>query len=79
MRVKRNYRKEYDKFQATEEQKKRRAKRNKDRREAERKGKVKKGDGKDIHHAEHGAKIIMPASKNRGIAEKSRLKGSKRN
>jgi|TARA_R100000084_G_scaffold73087_1_gene32686 hypothetical protein len=78
MRVKRNYRKEYDKFQSTEEQKKRRAKRNKDRREAERKGKVKKGDGKDIHHAENGDKIIMPASKNRGISEKSRIKGSKR-
>lgn len=78
MRAKRNYRKEYDKFQSTEEQKKRRAKRNKDRREAEQRGKVKKGDGKDIHHAKNGAKIIMPASKNRGIAEKSRIKGSKR-
>jgi len=78
MRVKRDYRKEYDKFQSSEEQKKRRAKRNKDRREAERKGKVNKGDGKDIHHAANGAKIIMPASKNRGIAEKSRIQGSKR-
>ena len=40
-------------------------------------GLVKKGDGKDIHHK--GSKVrIMKASKNRGLAEKSRLKGSKR-
>jgi hypothetical protein len=78
MRVKRNYRKEYDKFQSSDEQKKLRAKRNRDRRSAEKEGKVKKGDGKDIHHASNGARVIMPASKNRGIAEKSRIKGSKR-
>lgn len=40
-------------------------------------GLVKKGDGNDIHHK--GDKVkIMKASKNRGISEKSRLKGSKR-
>ena len=38
---------------------------------------VKKGDGKDIHHK--GGKVtVMKASKNRGMSEKSRLKGSKR-
>lgn len=42
------------------------------------KGVVKKGDGKDVHHK--GKKVtVMSASKNRGMKEKSRLKGSKRN
>ena len=40
-------------------------------------GLVSKGDGKDIHHK--GNKLtVMKSSKNRGMAEKSRLKGSKR-
>tara|TARA_R100001082_G_scaffold103492_1_gene74207 strand:- start:329 stop:568 length:240 start_codon:yes stop_codon:yes gene_type:complete len=74
---KRNYRKEYDKFQSSKKQKKKRAGRNKRRRKFLRLGLVKKGDGKDIHHK--GGKVkIMKASKNRGMAEKSRLKGSKR-
>ena len=46
----RNYRKEYDNYQGKPAQKKRRAMRNKVRRMMEREGKVKKGDGKDIHH-----------------------------
>ena len=47
---KRNYRKEYDNYQGTEEQKKNRAKRNKARRQLEREGVVSKGDGKDVDH-----------------------------
>jgi len=47
---KRNYRKEYDNYQGTEEQKKKRAKRNAARRKAMKEGKVKKGDGKDVAH-----------------------------
>lgn len=50
MAAKRNYRKEYDNYQGTEEQKKRRASRNAARRLMEKKGKVKKGDGKDVDH-----------------------------
>ena len=46
----RNYKKEYANYQGTEKQKKRRAMRNKVRRLMLRKGKVKKGDGKDVHH-----------------------------
>ena len=46
----RNYRNEYDKYQGTTAQKKRRAMRNKARRAALRNGTVKKGDNKDIHH-----------------------------
>ena len=50
MASKRNYRKEYDRYQGSEEQKKRRAKRNAARRKMEKAGKVKKGDGKDVAH-----------------------------
>ena len=38
------------KYNSTEEQKKNRASRNKARREAERDGRVSKGDGKDVDH-----------------------------
>tara|TARA_R100000700_G_C3040943_1_gene64986 strand:+ start:217 stop:456 length:240 start_codon:yes stop_codon:yes gene_type:complete len=78
MRVKkRNYKKEYIKFQSSTKEKKNRAGRNKRRRKAEKEGKVKKGDGKDIHHK--GKRIkIEPRSINRGRKEKSRVKGSKR-
>ena len=48
--AKRNYRAEYDNYQGTEEQKKRRAQRNAARREAIREGKAKKGDGKEVDH-----------------------------
>lgn len=77
MATKRNYKKEYKKFQSSEEQKTKRAKRNKNRAEAEKDGRVSKGDGKDVHHKGNKTKV-MSKSKNRGMAEKSRLKGSKR-
>tara|TARA_B100001094_G_scaffold331140_1_gene398507 strand:+ start:763 stop:1071 length:309 start_codon:yes stop_codon:yes gene_type:complete len=47
---KRDYKAEYAKYQGTEEQKKKRAQRNKARRKAMREGKVSKGDGKDVAH-----------------------------
>jgi hypothetical protein len=40
----------YDKYHGTEEAKKQRAMRNAARRQAEREGKVKKGDGKEVDH-----------------------------
>lgn len=46
----RNYRKEYDDYQGTPEQKKRRADRNRARRHAEAEGRVHKGDGKELDH-----------------------------
>lgn len=46
----RPYKKEYEQYQGTEEQKKKRAERNAARRQALREGKVKKGDGKDVAH-----------------------------
>lgn len=48
--MKRNYMAEYAKFQSSTASKKDRASRNKVRREAERSGRVRKGDGKDIDH-----------------------------
>lgn len=47
---KRDYRKEYDEYHGTPEQKKRRADRNRARRKAERDGRVHKGDGKEVDH-----------------------------
>ena len=81
MAKKRNYKKEYAQFQASKKQKQDRAKRNKARRKALKSGRVKKGDGKDLHHPD-GLKsqrtIVLSRSKNRGKKEKSRVKGSKR-
>lgn len=58
----------YDKkYEAREDQKKNRAKRNKDRREALREGKAKKGDTKDVHHMSNGKTKILPRSRNRSI------------
>ena len=74
---KRNYKDEYKKFQSSDKQKKERAKRNKNRRRLLKGGKVSKGDGLDIHHKGDNL-TVMSASKNRGMPEKSRLKGSKR-
>lgn len=47
---KRNYRKEYDDYHASEEQKMRRAQRNAARRKGIRDGRVRKGDGKELDH-----------------------------
>lgn len=47
---KRNYRKEYDDYQGTPLQKKRRADRNRARRQAMKQGRVHKGDGKELDH-----------------------------
>lgn len=46
----RDYKKEYAEYQGTSEQKKRRAQRNKARREAIREGRARKGDGKEVGH-----------------------------
>ena len=46
----RNYRAEYDNYQGTDKQKKDRAKRNAARAKMKKAGKVRKGDGKDVHH-----------------------------
>jgi hypothetical protein len=46
----RDYRAEYDKYHARPDQKKKRANRNAARRKLTKQGRVKKGDGMDVHH-----------------------------
>jgi hypothetical protein len=72
----RDYKKEYEAYDGTPEVKKKRAERNRARREAIADGRAKKGDGKDVHHVTPLAKggmngsktTVVPASKNRSFA-----------
>lgn len=73
----RDYKNEYESYHASEEQKKKRAMRNAARREMERKGVVRKGDGKDVDHRipiakgggnGNGNLRAVPASQNRSFA-----------
>jgi hypothetical protein len=66
----RNYRKEYDNYQGTEEQKKNRAKRNAARAKMTKAGKVRKGDGKDVTHKSGNPK--NNDKKNLGVQSKSK-------
>lgn len=81
--AKRDYKKEYKKFQSSEEQKKKRAARNKVRRNAIKKGTVKKGDGYDMSHTKNGV-IKKKRSVNRGSSSdmpgdrRARGKGQKK-
>ena len=68
----RNYKKDYEQFQSSPEQIADRSSRNSARREAENQGRVKRGDGKDVHHRNGNTRdnrrrnlIAVPASKNR--------------
>ena len=72
--TKRDYKHEYEKFHSTLEARRDRADRNRRRNKAEKKGLVRKGDGMHIHHTAT-TETVMPASKNMGMKEKSRLKG----
>jgi hypothetical protein len=83
MAYKRNYQREYE--IEPKSRRKKRANRNLARRIMMRKGKVKKGDGKDVHHVGGNAlnkksKLkVMAASKNRSYArtKKARKKNPK--
>lgn len=66
---KRNYRKEYDNYQGTPDQKKKRASRNAARKAMARKGAVKKGDGKDVVHKNGNPKDNRP--KNLAVKSKT--------
>lgn len=78
----RPYKKEYEQYQGTEEQKKKRAMRNAARRQAIKNGTAKKGDGKDVHHTKavsHGGTNkdglkVIPASNNRSFKRNSENK-----
>ena len=71
----RNYKREYKKYHKKPVQKKRRAQRNSARRKMTKAGKVRKGDGKDVHHknrntADNRSKNLkaVPKRKNRSFA-----------
>jgi hypothetical protein len=78
----RDYDREYEQYQGTEDQKKKRAMRNAARRKAMREGKVSKGDGMDVAHVKaldkggtngHGVRVES-AARNRSF-----LRDSQRN
>lgn len=79
MAKKRDYKKEYREYHGTAEQKKRRAQRNAARRKAARAGKVRKGDGKEVHHVGNNRKGKL-GNKTRVVSKKyNRSKQPKRN
>lgn len=69
---KRNYRKEYDNYHASPEQKKNRANRNKQNAKLRRAGVIRKGDGNDAAHTDGNPRSAnvraQPKSKNRSYA-----------
>jgi len=77
----RDYKEEYARYQGTDKQKKNRALRNNVRREADREGKVHKGDGMDVDHkralkdggtnSKHNLRVISK-SRNRGFPRDSK-------
>ncbi len=72
----RNYRKEYDNYHKKPKQKKRRAQRNSARRKLTKTGKVRKGDGKDVHHKNRNTKDNR--SKNLAVVSKRKNRSFKR-
>lgn len=77
---------ELSRFQSSKKAKKDRAARNKARRQAEREGKVHKGDNREVHHvdsnAQHNNKSnlrVVSRKFNRSRRENSRRRGSRRN
>lgn len=75
----RNYRKEYDEYQGTEEQKKRRAERNRDRRAAEEKYGKEALRGKEVDHINAPRKGSLARAKTHIISkEANRRKQPKR-
>ena len=75
MQKKRNYKKEYKRDHASTKAKKDRASRNKVRRQALKTGRVKKGDGKDVHHVDGNPR--NNSSKNLRVVKKSANRSKK--
>lgn len=82
----RDYEREYKRFQSSKKAKKDRAARNKARREALREGRVHRGDGKEVHHADSNPRNnsssnlrVVSRKFNRSRKENSRRRGSRRN
>lgn len=84
-RTKLGLKREYERYQSSAKAKAERASRNSARRAALKKGRVHKGDGKDIDHKNSNPTDnrasnlrVMSASANRGKKENSRRRGSRR-
>ena len=77
LKKKRNYRKEYDNYQSKSKQKKNRASRNASRTILKKKRKVRKGDGKDVHHKDGNPKNKKRS--NLKVTSKSKNRSFKRN
>lgn len=75
MRRKRDYKKEYNRDHASTKAKKDRASRNKVRRQALKSGRVKKGDGKDVHHVDGNPR--NNSAKNLRVVKKSANRSKK--
>lgn len=76
---------EYSRFQSSKKAKRERASRNKARRQAEREGRVHKGDGKEIDHVDSNPRHnwvsnlrVVSRRTNRAKKENSRRRGSRR-
>lgn len=78
----RNYKREYERYHSKPRQRKRRAQRNSARAKMMRAGKVRKGDGKDVHHRSRNTRdnsasnlVAISKHKNRSFHRKGKLKG----
>ena len=74
----RDYRHEYDSYHSKPEQIKKRAMRNAARRDAEKKGKVHKGDGKEVDHKNPLRKGGSNAPSNHRVTSESSNRGWRR-
>ena len=76
---KRDYKCENEAYGSRPEQVKRRTQRNRDRAKLEKKGLVRKGDGKDVHHTQPGnlrdsPVVVISASVNRAMSAPQNLR-----
>ena len=69
----------YEKYHASSKAKKQRAARNKARRDAEKAGKVRKGDGKEVHHVKALSNGGSNAKSNQRIVSRKKNRSYKRN
>ena len=81
----RDYEREYSRFQSSKKAQRDRASRNRARRQAEREGRVHKGDGKEIDHIDSNPRNnsnsnlrLVSRRTNRAKKENSRRRGSRR-
>ena len=72
----RNYKEEYKHFHSKSDEKKRRAGRNAARKKMAAAGKVKKGDGKDVHHKD--GNTLNNKRKNLRVESKSKNRARKK-